>query len=95
MALALQEMGGFASRRIAKILRAVVKEGAMSAQSQLVLNIGRVPEAVASRRDALALAMVECGGRRVAGTECLCCPRLVFWMTAPERGCLKLFCRRP
>jgi len=68
----------------------------MSAYSVLVLNLGLLPRGVMPARDALASTSVECqqSGGRVPGLMCLSCPRLVFWMVAPERDRLKLFCRR-
>jgi hypothetical protein len=83
------------SREIAKTLRAGALEAAMAARPQLVMNIGRLPPGVAPTRDVLAHVLVDCRGDCVVGTVCLRCPRLVFWMVAPERDRLKLFCRRP
>ena len=80
----------------AKILRAGALEVAMAARPRLVLNLGFLPAGVTPTRDALASATVECEqvGDCVQGSICLDCPRLVFWMVAPERDKLKLFCRR-
>ena len=68
----------------------------MAARPRLVVNFGFLPSGVQPTRDALSNARVECEqvGDCVQGNVCLECPRLVFWMVAPERDRLKLFCRR-
>jgi hypothetical protein len=79
----------------AKILRAGALEVAMAARPRLVLNVGFLPPGVTPTRDALGSATIECErAGQVQGSLCLDCPRLVFWMVAPERDRLKLFCRR-
>ena len=80
----------------AKILRARAREDAMAARPRLVVNFGFLPAGVQPTRDALSSARVECEqvGESVDGHICLDCPRLVFWMVAPERDRLKMFCRR-